>query len=65
MVIEIGGLLGILILIGDVYAVLNVVQSPKTLAVKATWIVAILLLPLAGLIAWALFGPRERKPSGA
>ncbi|TNC93031.1 PLDc N-terminal domain-containing protein [Thalassolituus sp.] len=61
MTIEIGGLFGILILIGDVYAVLNVVQSHKTLAVKATWIVAIILLPVAGLLAWALFGPRERQ----
>lgn len=61
MVIEVGGLFGILILLGDIYAILNVVQSPRTLAVKATWIVAILLLPLAGFLAWLLFGPREVK----
>ena len=61
MVIEVGGLFGILILIGDIFAILNVVQSRKTLAVKATWIVAILLLPLAGFLAWLLFGPREPK----
>jgi len=61
MVIEVGGLLGILILIGDIYAILNVVQARTTLGVKAVWIAAVLLLPVAGLLAWFLFGPRQPK----
>ncbi len=61
MVIEVGGIYGILILIGDIYAILNTVQARTTLGVKAAWIAAILLLPVAGLIAWYFFGPREPK----
>ena len=61
MFIEVTGLFGILILIGDIYAILNTVQARTILGVKAAWIAAILLLPVAGLIAWFLFGPREPK----
>lgn len=61
MIIEVGGLLGILILVGDIYAILNIVQARTTLGMKAIWIAAILLLPIAGLVAWFLFGPRQPK----
>ena len=61
MVIEVGGIFGILILVGDIYAILNTVQARTTLGVKAAWIAAILLLPVAGLIAWYFFGPREPR----
>lgn len=63
MIIEAGGLFTILILIADVYAIFNVVPSRKPLGVKAAWIAAIMFLPVAGLIAWAFFGPRQPKIS--
>ncbi|MDF1764232.1 MAG: PLDc N-terminal domain-containing protein [Oleibacter sp.] len=61
MRVEVGGFFGILLLIGIVYAVLNVVQSHASLTMKAVWIAALLMLPLLGLIAWFFFGPREAK----
>ncbi|WP_372592400.1 PLD nuclease N-terminal domain-containing protein [Guyparkeria sp.] len=53
-----GGLLGLIILILDIYAIIKVVQSGASAGMKALWIVIILLLPVLGLIIWALFGPK-------
>lgn len=56
------GLFGILVLIGDIYAILNIFQArSSSTAGKAAWIALVLLLPLLGLIIWFLFGPRENK----
>jgi hypothetical protein len=59
MEIEVGGIFGLLLLIADVWAIINVVQSSRSTGVKVIWVVVILLLPLLGLIAWLIFGPRS------
>lgn len=61
MEIEIGGIFGLLLLIVDVWAIINVAQSSRSTGVKVVWVVIILLLPLLGLIAWLIFGPRSVK----
>ena len=53
-----GGLLGLIILFLDIYAIIRVAQSRATPGMKALWIVLILFLPILGLILWALFGPK-------
>lgn len=58
MGIEVGGLLGLIILVLDVWAIVKVVQSGSGTGSKVLWIVLILLLPLLGLILWALLGPK-------
>ncbi len=58
MGIEVGGLLGLLILIADVWAIVKTVQSGASTGAKVFWIVLILLLPVLGLIIWLLAGPR-------
>ena len=58
MGIEVGGLLGLLILIADVWAVINVVQSGASTGAKVGWVVLILLLPVVGLLIWLIAGPR-------
>ncbi len=58
MGIEVGGLIGLLVLIADVWAIINVVQSGATTGVKVAWVVLILLLPVLGLLIWLLAGPR-------
>ncbi len=60
MGIEVGGLLGLLILIGDVWAILNIAQSNVGNGSKIFWIVLVLILPLIGLIIWFFAGPRQR-----
>ena len=60
MGVEVGGLFGLLILIGDVWAIINIAQSHASTGAKVVWVVVILLLPLVGLIVWFLVGPRGR-----
>jgi hypothetical protein len=52
------GLLGLLILIGDVWAIINIFQSSASNEKKLLWTVVVLLLPLLGLILWFFLGPR-------
>lgn len=53
------GLLGLIILVLDIYAIIRVVQNGAGALSKAIWIVIILLLPVLGLILWALLGPKK------
>ena len=52
------GIVGILILLGNVYAVIKIFGSRASAGAKAVWIVLILILPVIGLIVWFLFGPK-------
>ncbi|WP_372779187.1 PLD nuclease N-terminal domain-containing protein [Litorivivens sp.] len=56
-----GGILGLLILIADIWAILNIAQSRVETINKLIWIVLILVLPVIGLIIWWLAGPREGR----
>jgi hypothetical protein len=58
--IQVGGLLGLIILIFDVWAIVKTVQSGASTGTKVLWIVLILLLPVLGLILWLILGPRGR-----
>jgi hypothetical protein len=51
-------LLGVLVLVGDVYAILKIAGSGASTGAKAVWIVLVLVLPVVGLIAWWLAGPK-------
>jgi hypothetical protein len=59
MGLEIGGLFGLLVLILDVWAVVNVFQSTASRGAKVAWIVLIILLPVIGLLIWVFAGPRS------
>lgn len=61
MSLEITGIFGLLLLIADVYAIVKTIGSGASTSSKVLWTVAILLLPVAGLIAWFLFGPSSRR----
>ena len=56
-----GGIVGLLILAGDIWAIINIFQSSASNEKKVIWILAVVLLPLLGLILWFLLGPRDRK----
>lgn len=58
MGIEIGGLLGLIVLVLNVWAIVKTIQSGASTGAKVLWIVLILLLPIVGLILWLLMGPR-------
>ena len=52
------GLWGLLILAGDIWAIINILQSSASGAKKLLWIIVVVLLPLIGLILWYFLGPR-------
>ncbi|CAG8865265.1 hypothetical protein PS627_01187 [Pseudomonas fluorescens] len=52
------GVVGLIILALDIWAILNVVKSSVSMGAKILWILLILLLPVLGLIIWAIAGPR-------
>ena len=53
---EYGGLLGLIILALDIWAIIKILQSGKSTGSKAIWIIVILLLPLVGLLLWYFLG---------
>jgi cytochrome bd-type quinol oxidase subunit 2 len=52
---------GVLVLIGDIWAIINIFQSSVSNEKKLLWIIVVVLLPLLGLILWFFLGPRDRK----
>jgi hypothetical protein len=56
-----GGILGLLVLAGDIWAIINIFQSSASNEKKLIWILAVMLLPLLGLILWFFLGPRDGK----
>ncbi len=57
---EYGGILGLLILAADIWAILNVFQSGASNGAKVAWTLVILVLPVVGLALWYLLGPRGK-----
>jgi len=55
------GLWGVLILIGDIWAIINILQSSTSNEKKLLWIVVVVLLPLLGLLLWYFLGPRDGR----
>ena len=55
------GLIGLLVLAGDIWAILNIFQSSASNGKKLVWIITVLLLPVLGLVLWFFFGPRSGK----
>jgi hypothetical protein len=51
----------LLILIADIWAIVNVVRSAASTGSKVLWVLLILILPVIGLIIWLLAGPRTSR----
>ena len=58
MEIQISGIFGFLLLVADIWAIVQTVQSTAGTGAKVAWIVLILLLPLVGFVIWLIAGPR-------
>lgn len=61
MGIGIHGIWGVLVLAGDIWAILNIAQSTVSNEKKLLWILAVLLLPVLGLVLWFFLGPKNRR----
>lgn len=53
------GLIGLLILIADIYAIYRVLTSGASGVAKIIWTLLIILLPVIGFIAWLIAGPKS------
>ena len=52
------GLVGLVILILDIWAIIKVLGSSATAGMQIVWVLVILFLPVIGLLLWFLFGPK-------
>ncbi len=50
-------ILGLIILVLDILAVIKIVQSGASTGEKILWVILVLVLPVIGLVVWALLGP--------
>ena len=53
------GIIGLLIFVADIWAIINILGSGAQTGEKVLWTVAVLVLPVIGLIAWYLAGPKS------
>jgi hypothetical protein len=58
MDIEVGGFLGFIVIVLDIWAIISILKSAATTGAKALWVILILLLPIVGLIIWWFAGPK-------
>lgn len=51
-------LFSLLILVADVWAIVNIFQSKESTGTKVLWIVLVVVLPVLGVVIWYFAGPR-------
>lgn len=54
-------IIGLLILIADIYAIIKIIQSSADTVKKILWILGVLIFPVLGLIIWYLAGPGSKN----
>ncbi len=54
-------IIGILILILDIFAIIKIIQSTASGTAKILWILGVLFFPVIGLIVWFFSGPGGKK----
>lgn len=52
------GLWGLIVLVADIWAIVNIFQSGASTEKKVLWTVLVILLPVLGFIIWLLAGPK-------
>ncbi|MCF8496290.1 MAG: PLDc N-terminal domain-containing protein [Alphaproteobacteria bacterium] len=53
------GILGLIVLILDIIAILNIIQSGLEPIMKLVWVVLVLALPVIGMALWFLVGAKR------
>ena len=54
-----GGILGLIVLVLDIIAILDVLKSSMDTSNKALWIILILILPVIGMVLYFLIGKKQ------
>ncbi|MDB6083196.1 MAG: hypothetical protein JWN43_1077 [Gammaproteobacteria bacterium] len=58
---EYQGLGGLIVLVADVWAIVNVFQSGADTGRKVLWTVLVIVLPVLGFILWYFLGPKTGR----
>jgi Phospholipase_D-nuclease N-terminal len=53
-----GGLGSLIVLVADIWAIVNVFQSRADTGMKVVWTVVVIVLPVLGFILWLIWGPK-------
>ena len=61
MDLHVNGIFSFIILVADIWAIVNILQSGASTGRKVLWTVIVLLLPVVGLIAWFFLGPKSGR----
>ncbi|HEV2614560.1 MAG TPA: PLD nuclease N-terminal domain-containing protein [Gammaproteobacteria bacterium] len=59
MGVNVYGITGLILLILDVWALINIINSSRDNGAKVLWVLLVLIFPLVGFIAWLVAGPRS------
>ena len=54
----VGWVVGIILVLVDLWALASIWQTTKPGGIKLLWTVGIMLFPILGLVVWGIFGPR-------
>jgi hypothetical protein len=52
---------GLIVLVADIWAIVNILQSGSDTGKKVLWTVIVIVLPVLGFILWLFLGPRTGK----
>jgi hypothetical protein len=58
---RVNGLWGLIVLVADIWAIVNIFQSSATTGKKVLWTVLVILLPVLGFILWFFLGPKSGR----
>ena len=59
IMMEIGGIGGLIVLILDIWAIVSIIGSNRSTAAKVGWSLLVIILPVIGFIIWLIAGPRS------
>lgn len=54
-----GSLIGLIILVLDIVAIIDLFKSVKDIGKKVLWIILILILPVVGMVLYFLIGKKK------
>ena len=58
---RVNGFWGLIVLVADIWAIVNIFQSSASTEKKVLWTVVVIILPVLGFILWFFFGPRTGR----
>jgi hypothetical protein len=61
MSLDVNSLWGLIVLVADIWAIVNIFQSSATTGAKVLWTLLVVLLPVLGFIIWFFAGPKTAR----